>query len=184
MQNDGSNKASTTTGSNQCGNLLSPELDLEKQDNPQLLPQLGSNGAVSESSTLEPNPTILTIIVSNADSHVDPSKEELPSVDSPKKGYLSRTASSHEQCRVCQQEREEVLIDLGCKCKGGLAKAHRSCIDTWFHTRGSNKCEICQQTTGFGGLTQPSDHEILKEVVLVHFGWHSQFLLVVSCWMF
>ncbi|KAJ9148184.1 hypothetical protein P3X46_030264 [Hevea brasiliensis] len=145
MQNDGSNKASTTTGSNQCGNLLSPELDLEKQDNPQLLPQLGSNGAVSESSTLEPNPTILTIIVSNADSHVDPSKEELPSVDSPKKGYLSRTASSHEQCRVCQQEREEVLIDLGCKCKGGLAKAHRSCIDTWFHTRGSNKCEICQE---------------------------------------
>lgn len=46
--------------------------------------------------------------------------------------------------RVCQQEKEEDLIDLGCQCKGGLAKAHRTCIDTWFHTKGSNKCEICQ----------------------------------------
>ncbi|GMP35329.1 hypothetical protein CsSME_00007804 [Camellia sinensis var. sinensis] len=45
---------------------------------------------------------------------------------------------------VCQQEKEEDLIDLGCQCRGGLAKAHQSCINTWFHTRGSNKCEICQ----------------------------------------
>ncbi|GAA0179256.1 hypothetical protein LIER_42208 [Lithospermum erythrorhizon] len=28
---------------------------------------------------------------------------------------------------------------------GGLANAHRSCIETWFTTRGSNKCDICQQ---------------------------------------
>ena len=46
--------------------------------------------------------------------------------------------------RVCQQEKEEVLIDLGCHCRGGLAKAHRSCIDTWFRSKGSNKCKICQ----------------------------------------
>ena len=46
--------------------------------------------------------------------------------------------------RVCQQEKEELLIDLGCHCRGALARAHRSCIDTWFRTRGSNKCEICQ----------------------------------------
>ncbi|RXH95876.1 hypothetical protein DVH24_008376 [Malus domestica] len=96
--------------------------------------------------------------------------EEVPS---PKKDHLSRTSSSHEQCRrvsknrwifnynlmvedhmvfeiefyyvgVCQQEKDEVLIDLGCQCRGGLAKSHRSCIDTWFRSRGSNKCEICQ----------------------------------------
>ncbi|XP_055961561.1 uncharacterized protein LOC126679234 isoform X2 [Mercurialis annua] len=65
--------------------------------------------------------------------------------DSPKKGHLSRTQSSHDQCRVCQQDKEEVLINLGCKCKGGLSQAHRSCIDAWFRTRGSNKCEICQE---------------------------------------
>ncbi|XP_059444534.1 uncharacterized protein LOC132176367 isoform X1 [Corylus avellana] len=73
---------------------------------------------------------------------LDTAKEEQLS---PKKPYLSRTASSVELCRVCQQEKEEVLIELGCHCRGGLAKAHRSCIDTWFCTRGSNKCEICQQ---------------------------------------
>ncbi|XP_072963851.1 uncharacterized protein [Typha angustifolia] len=62
-----------------------------------------------------------------------------------KKGFLPRTESNHEQCRVCQEESEEPLVDLGCRCRGDLAKAHRSCIDIWFRTRGSNKCEICQQ---------------------------------------
>jgi E3 ubiquitin-protein ligase DOA10 len=47
-------------------------------------------------------------------------------------------------CRVCQEKTEEPLVDLGCQCRGDLAKAHRTCIDVWFHTRGSNKCEICQ----------------------------------------
>ncbi|KAI4312785.1 hypothetical protein MLD38_037577 [Melastoma candidum] len=61
------------------------------------------------------------------------------------KECLRRSDSSHEQCRICQEEKEEVLIDLGCHCKGGLAKAHKSCIDAWFCTRGSNKCEICQE---------------------------------------
>ncbi|AQK65031.1 RING/U-box superfamily protein [Zea mays] len=48
------------------------------------------------------------------------------------------------QLRVCQQKTEEPLVDLGCRCRGDLAKAHRTCIDFWFRTRGSNKCEICQ----------------------------------------
>ncbi|XP_012839611.1 PREDICTED: E3 ubiquitin-protein ligase MARCH2-like [Erythranthe guttata] len=54
-------------------------------------------------------------------------------------------ATSQEECRVCQEENEEVLINLGCQCRGGLAKAHHSCIMKWFNSRGSNKCEICQQ---------------------------------------
>uniref|UniRef100_A0A2N9IDI6 RING-CH-type domain-containing protein n=1 Tax=Fagus sylvatica TaxID=28930 RepID=A0A2N9IDI6_FAGSY len=73
------------------------------------------------------------------------SNQQLPIALSPKKPYFSRSTSSSDQCRVCQQEEEEVLIDLGCHCRGGLAKAHRSCIDTWFRIRGSNKCEICQE---------------------------------------
>ncbi|CDP12258.1 unnamed protein product [Coffea canephora] len=68
--------------------------------------------------------------------------------DSPKKPDLSRDPSSHEQCRVCQQEKDDTLIDLGCHCRGGLAKAHESCINTWFSSRGSNRCEICQQVAG------------------------------------
>ncbi|XP_028756014.1 E3 ubiquitin-protein ligase MARCH11 isoform X2 [Neltuma alba] len=72
--------------------------------------------------------------------------EDLKSIAvSPTKGYLSRSGSSQEQCRICQQEKEESLIDLGCQCRGGLAKAHQTCIETWFRTRGSNTCEICQQ---------------------------------------
>ncbi|MQM23289.1 hypothetical protein Taro_056352, partial [Colocasia esculenta] len=47
--------------------------------------------------------------------------------------------------RVCQEETDEPLVDLGCSCRGELAKAHLSCIEIWFRTRGSNKCEICQQ---------------------------------------
>ncbi|KAJ6804555.1 uncharacterized protein M6B38_183825 [Iris pallida] len=61
------------------------------------------------------------------------------------KGCLSRSDSCHEECRICQQPTEEALIVLGCKCRGELAKAHRSCIEVWFRTKGSNKCEICQQ---------------------------------------
>ncbi|XP_008644769.1 E3 ubiquitin-protein ligase MARCHF9 isoform X4 [Zea mays] len=57
----------------------------------------------------------------------------------------SDSLDDYEQCRVCQQKTEEPLVDLGCRCRGDLAKAHRTCIDFWFRTRGSNKCEICQQ---------------------------------------
>ncbi|CAD5163987.1 unnamed protein product [Musa acuminata subsp. malaccensis] len=72
--------------------------------------------------------------------------EKISGMAALKKGFLSRSGSYQEQCsRVCQQETEEPLIDLGCRCRGELAKAHRSCIDTWFLTKGSNKCEICQQ---------------------------------------
>ncbi|XP_024464117.1 uncharacterized protein LOC7490724 isoform X1 [Populus trichocarpa] len=141
MQNDVSDRDSTTRAG--AGGLALTEVDLEKQDNSKALPQEGGNEILSGNSGFPP---VIAIAFSNGEStaHVAASKEELPGVDSPRKGSLSRTSSLHEQCRVCQQEKEEVLIDLGCKCKGGLAKAHRTCIDTWFSRRGSNKCEICQ----------------------------------------
>ncbi|XP_055819552.1 uncharacterized protein LOC129888632 isoform X2 [Solanum dulcamara] len=82
--------------------------------------------------------------------------EKIAIVESPKKPYLSRNHSFHEQCRVCQEEKEEELIDLGCHCRGGLAKAHQACIETWFSTRGSNKCEICQQVAV--NVASPESH--------------------------
>ncbi|CAL9752695.1 unnamed protein product [Musa acuminata subsp. burmannicoides] len=63
---------------------------------------------------------------------------------SSKKVFLP-TESDKDQCRVCHQQTEEPFIDLGCRCRGELAKVHRSCIEIWFRTKGSNKCEICQQ---------------------------------------
>ncbi|KAH9774806.1 RING-CH-type domain-containing protein [Citrus sinensis] len=118
----------------------SDERDLEKQGNEQEV----DNSADDANSSLR----LPTIVISNGESHIEPNdndKSNSSKGEPPKKDILSRTASSHEQCRVCQQDKEEVLIDLGCQCRGGLAKAHRSCINTWFRTKGSNKCEICQQ---------------------------------------
>ncbi|KAL6568877.1 hypothetical protein OROHE_003618 [Orobanche hederae] len=68
-------------------------------------------------------------------------------VDCPDKGdhQMESSPASHEECRVCQEEIEKVLINLGCRCRGGLAKAHQSCLIKWFNSRGSSKCEICQQ---------------------------------------
>ncbi|KAL9439722.1 hypothetical protein AB3S75_025224 [Citrus x aurantiifolia] len=118
----------------------SDERDLEKQGNEQEV----DNSADDANSSLR----LPTIVISNGESHIEPNdndKSNSSKGEPPKKDILSRTPSSHEQCRVCQQDKEEVLIDLGCQCRGGLAKAHRSCINTWFRTKGSNKCEICQQ---------------------------------------
>ncbi|PKA46573.1 E3 ubiquitin-protein ligase MARCH6 [Apostasia shenzhenica] len=99
----------------------------------------------------------LTVVVSQLDGAanvkgdgsrtvaLDGEKKVVGVMTAARKGVLPRSESEREQCRVCQQQTEELLIDLGCGCRGELAKAHRSCIEIWFQTRGSNKCEICQQ---------------------------------------
>ncbi|GMP35327.1 hypothetical protein CsSME_00007804 [Camellia sinensis var. sinensis] len=139
------------------GVAIDDQSDLEKQEKA----ESGDHTSLADSAANDCDQTVLTIVVSNEGSPnplniaaelvekfprtVEPTKEENDAHEvSPKKELLSRNASCHEQCRVCQQEKEEDLIDLGCQCRGGLAKAHQSCINTWFHTRGSNKCEICQ----------------------------------------
>ncbi|XP_020580138.1 uncharacterized protein LOC110024470 isoform X2 [Phalaenopsis equestris] len=106
-------------------------------------------------ATAEHHP-VLTIVVSKPEEATNakgdgskgtsPERQDKVSViASAKKGFLPRSDSDCEECRICQQPSEEPLIDLGCGCRGELAKAHRSCIEIWFRTKGSNKCEICQQ---------------------------------------
>lgn len=70
------------------------------------------------------------------------------------------TDSMTECCRICQQHTEEQLIELGCFCRGELAKAHRSCIEQWFSNKGTNKCEVCQHiaTNISPPLTQAMPH--------------------------
>ncbi|CAN0927528.1 hypothetical protein LINGRAHAP2_LOCUS35955 [Linum grandiflorum] len=62
-------------------------------------------------------------------------------------------------------DKEEALIDLGCKCKDDIAKAHRSCIEAWFLTVGLNKCEICQEIAVNVSLpeSQPSATNIPRD---------------------
>lgn len=87
-----------------------------------------------------PQPESISIVVSRP-----PLEDKAAAAAAASKGFLPRDESYHEQCRVCQQQSEELLMELGCKCRGDLAKAHKSCIQLWFQTRGSNTCEICQQ---------------------------------------
>ncbi|PKA54195.1 E3 ubiquitin-protein ligase MARCH6 [Apostasia shenzhenica] len=111
----------------------------------------------SERDPVSEPPPALTIVISQPDgatsikgdeskrAAVEREEKVLGVVAVARKGVFQRSESDHEQCRVCQQRTEEPLIDLGCGCRGELAKAHRSCIGLWFRSRGSNKCEICQQ---------------------------------------
>ncbi|KAJ3690145.1 hypothetical protein LUZ61_019309 [Rhynchospora tenuis] len=104
-------------------------------------PKLGktledASSGVAEQSAAHHVAHTISIVVSQP--------EEIRNADSPKKSAQLSDDSDCEMCRVCQQPSEEPLVDLGCRCRGDLSQAHRSCIDAWFRTRGSNKCEICQ----------------------------------------
>ncbi|KAL2653969.1 hypothetical protein R1flu_022097 [Riccia fluitans] len=48
-------------------------------------------------------------------------------------------------CRICQLHSEEALVVLGCHCRGELAKAHETCMERWFGSKGTNNCEICRE---------------------------------------
>ncbi|WOL07106.1 hypothetical protein Cni_G15843 [Canna indica] len=109
----------------------------------------------------------LSIMISNSEDTPNPnmsiSKSEASEGDeritvvaaASKKVFLPRCESYKDQCRVCQQQTEEPLIDLGCRCRGELANVHRSCIEIWFRTKGSNKCEICQQVASNVSFPEP-----------------------------
>ncbi|KAJ6999224.1 hypothetical protein NC653_015154 [Populus alba x Populus x berolinensis] len=80
MQNDGSGRDGTTRAG---GDVPLTEVDLEKQDNSKVFPQEGGNGVLSGNSDYSP---VIAIVVSNGESPVAASKEELHSVDFPEKG--------------------------------------------------------------------------------------------------
>ncbi|CAK9170317.1 unnamed protein product [Ilex paraguariensis] len=163
MQNDDSvGKGVASDDHRICGDPLDLEMQIVEDK---------EQSSLGVSPIQNSDQTLLTIVVSDGESfnqvgaiveRVDKFSEatdgEVAAVESPKKAHLSRNTSSREQCRVCQQEKDEDLIDLGCKCRGGLSKAHRSCIETWFRMRSSNKCEICQQVAAHVPLpvSQPS----------------------------
>ncbi|KAM7278649.1 hypothetical protein ACFE04_005783 [Oxalis oulophora] len=134
------------------------------------------------------NPALIAVIVSSGDTQprveddvklttqvlVDCSSKSITTTTSSvpmivDKAQLSRDASSKEQCRVCQQDKEEDLIDLGCKCRGGLGKAHLSCIAAWFRTKGSNKCEICQDIAA--NVPAPEYLPIVCILNSIHCSW-------------
>lgn len=121
-----------------------PKSDIEKQQGSEVVVVVeegeGDGGRrVVKNAAVVGETTVIDVVVVDCGGGV---KEE------PQIGRDSTSSSSGggvEECRVCQEDNEESLISLGCQCRGGLAKAHQTCIIKWFSIRGSNKCEICQQ---------------------------------------
>ncbi|CAH9117008.1 unnamed protein product [Cuscuta europaea] len=125
----------SVAGSRQCSDTENHGHVNESADKSLLAIVIAADGSVNkQESVSSPEPVLITHTLG-----------EKGCAETLKKPHLSRNESSHDECRVCQQEKEEDLIELGCHCRGGLSNAHRTCIETWFNTRGSNKCEICHQ---------------------------------------
>ncbi|CAL9089270.1 uncharacterized protein LOC135623463 [Musa acuminata AAA Group] len=49
------------------------------------------------------------------------------------------------ECRICQDEDEDVNMEIPCSCCGSLKYAHRKCIQKWCNEKGDTTCEICLQ---------------------------------------
>lgn len=50
------------------------------------------------------------------------------------------------ECRICQEEDENVSMEIPCACSGSMKYAHRKCVQRWCNEKGDTTCEICQQT--------------------------------------
>jgi len=54
--------------------------------------------------------------------------------------------------RICafdeEEDEDDVLVELGCSCKGQLSRMHRKCILKWYGVRmlleKLYKCELCK----------------------------------------
>nr|AIY53276.1 zinc finger protein [Tamarix hispida] len=49
------------------------------------------------------------------------------------------------ECRICQEEDDELALESPCACNGTLKFAHRKCIQRWCNKKGDITCEICSQ---------------------------------------
>lgn len=82
-------------------------------------------------------------------------------------GEVFLCSSDIEAGSYCQQD---ILVDLGCSCKGDLALAHYACALKWFINHGSTICEICGviarnvRVEDFKKVTKSlKDYETLRE---------------------
>lgn len=64
--------------------------------------------------------------------------------------YSDEGLRAEKVCRICHMslsaENSELLIQLGCGCKGELGVSHPHCAQTWFKHKGNRQCEICGKT--------------------------------------
>ncbi|GMP54825.1 hypothetical protein CsSME_00019862 [Camellia sinensis var. sinensis] len=79
--------------------------------------------------------------------------------------YSDEGLRAEKVCRICHmslsEENSELLIQLGCGCKGELGVSHPHCAQTWFKHKGNRQCEICGKTAK--NITGIQDTRIVME---------------------
>ncbi|WOL17560.1 hypothetical protein Cni_G26353 [Canna indica] len=75
------------------------------------------------------------------------SMEDNETDSSPKKKILvdGMFTGKLVECRICQDEDEDINMEIPCSCCGSLKYAHRKCVQKWCNEKGDTTCEICLQ---------------------------------------
>ncbi|KAM7267891.1 hypothetical protein ACFE04_010057 [Oxalis oulophora] len=58
---------------------------------------------------------------------------------------VDSSLSKFVECRICQDEDEDINMETPCSCRGTLEYAHRKCVQRWCNEKGDTICEICHQ---------------------------------------
>ncbi|PIA33480.1 hypothetical protein AQUCO_04100129v1 [Aquilegia coerulea] len=62
-----------------------------------------------------------------------------------KKDFGDGSPGKIVECRICQDEDEDLNMETPCSCCGSLKYAHRRCVQKWCNEKGDTMCEICHQ---------------------------------------
>ncbi|KAF5206523.1 RING/FYVE/PHD zinc finger superfamily protein [Thalictrum thalictroides] len=62
-----------------------------------------------------------------------------------KKDFGDGSPAKMVECRICQDEDEDLNMETPCSCCGSLKYAHRRCVQKWCNEKGDTMCEICHQ---------------------------------------
>ncbi|XP_070389664.1 E3 ubiquitin-protein ligase MARCHF3-like [Dermacentor albipictus] len=55
-----------------------------------------------------------------------------------------QSCSNGDICRICFCGVSTESLLAPCKCKGSLAKVHKTCLETWLGNQAIDQCEICK----------------------------------------
>ncbi|KAK9672178.1 hypothetical protein RND81_12G082300 [Saponaria officinalis] len=90
-----------------------------------------------------------------------------------------------KECRICQEEDDDINLESPCACNGTLKFAHWKCIQKWCNKKGDITCEICNQVFAPNySLPPPKSSSDVMAVDLRqawgHYGYHDHNLLALA----
>ncbi|KAL9233161.1 hypothetical protein vseg_008191 [Gypsophila vaccaria] len=98
----------------------------------------------------------------------------------------SSSSCEMKECRICQEDDDDVNLESPCACNGTLKFAHRKCIQKWCNKKGDITCEICNQVFAPNySLPPPKSSPDVMAVDLRqawghHYGYHDHNLLALT----